>query len=324
MRRSRESLDALLLEREEGVGAESPDDTDLTNLEGGTMLQIKPSYGFKIAIVSSTKEAELENSGLIVGERDGDPEGCNSLDEQKGSKKLQESFTKDISESEVSVVCQGENSPTGSSEDVEKGRNMGKHFSNCDSKHSVPDEKWTVVQVDSCASASQDTMEASEFSNNKEVECDLEVQVVAGQGSRRSDDEKCFKALTNQLFDFENQNLNKEMNKDDQESQVHEEATQESASTLQDLKLRKATENTYDVDNSVKSAEGCESNSASARQGNVESKTSSEVQGPVREEDSVDVTENGQTDYESEVVNKEVTNDNSHMDLDVMYTVRTR
>ena len=87
---------------------------------------------------------------------------------------------------------------------------------------------------------------------------------------------------------------------------------------MQDLKLRKATENTYDVDNSVKSAEGCESNSTSARQGNGESKTSSEVQGPVREEDSVDVTENGQTDYESEVVNKEVTNDNSHMDLDVM------
>ena len=318
MRRSRESLDALLLEREEGVGAESPDDTDLTNLEGGTMLQIKPSYGFKIAIVSSTKEAELENSGLIVGERDGDPEGCNSLDEQKGSKKLQESFTKDISESEVSVVCQGEKSPTGSSEDVEKGGNMGKHFSNCDSKPSVPDEKWTVVQVDSCASASQDTMEASEFSDNKEVECGLEVQVVTNQSSRRSDDEKCFKALTNQQFDFEDQNLNKEINKDDQESQVHEEATPESASTLQDLKLRKATENTYDVDNSVKSAEGCESNSASARQGNVESKTSSEVQGPVREEDSVDVTENGQTDYESEVVNKEVTNDNSHMDLDVM------
>ena len=42
------------------------------------------------------------------------------------------------------------------------------------------------------------------------------------------------------------------------------------------------------------------------------------MQGPVREEDSVDVTENGQTDYESEVVNKEATNDNSHMDLDVM------
>ena len=42
------------------------------------------------------------------------------------------------------------------------------------------------------------------------------------------------------------------------------------------------------------------------------------MQGPVSEEDSVDVTKNGQTDYESEVVNKEVTNDNSHMDLDVM------
>ena len=87
---------------------------------------------------------------------------------------------------------------------------------------------------------------------------------------------------------------------------------------MQDLKLRKATENTYDVDNSIKSAEGCESNSTTARQGNIESKTSSEVQGPVSEEDSVDVTKNGQTDYESEVVNKEVTNDNSHMDLDVM------
>lgn len=38
MRRSRESLDVFLFEREEGVGVEFFDDIDLMNLEGGIML----------------------------------------------------------------------------------------------------------------------------------------------------------------------------------------------------------------------------------------------------------------------------------------------
>ena len=92
MRRSRDSLDTILHEREEGVGAESPVG-DLSrdarpqaeNYVGSTPN--KPAYGFKIALVAaSRKDEKLTNVvtvGLPVGERDGDPEGCSSLDEQQ-------------------------------------------------------------------------------------------------------------------------------------------------------------------------------------------------------------------------------------------------
>ncbi|KAK2570390.1 SH3 domain-binding protein 5-like [Acropora cervicornis] len=87
MRRSRESLNTILLEREEGVGAESPED-DTPSLSSESWAgcgAIKPNYGFKIALVSASAERTLaeETAQFPVGERDEDPEGCNSVDEQQ-------------------------------------------------------------------------------------------------------------------------------------------------------------------------------------------------------------------------------------------------
>ena len=95
MRRSRESLNTILLEREEGVGAESPEG----DLSHDTCTQssaseiwvgagpVKAAYGFTIGLVSASAEvkglAEEQTDDLPVGERDEDPEGCNFLDEQQ-------------------------------------------------------------------------------------------------------------------------------------------------------------------------------------------------------------------------------------------------
>lgn len=95
MRRSRESLNTILLEREEGVGAESPEG----DLSHDTCTQssaseiwvgagpVKAAYGFTIGLVSASAEvkglAEEQTDVLPVGERDEDPEGCNFLDEQQ-------------------------------------------------------------------------------------------------------------------------------------------------------------------------------------------------------------------------------------------------
>lgn len=102
MRKSRDSLDTILHEREEGVGAESPvgdlsrdairpgTDFNFKELDGRVEQQNKPCYGFKIALVSASSQAQAGKvsfdeveSGMPVGERDGDPEGCSSVDEQQ-------------------------------------------------------------------------------------------------------------------------------------------------------------------------------------------------------------------------------------------------
>ena len=103
MRRSRDSLDTILHEREQGVGAESPvgdfsrdnirPDTEFNfkELGGLSYQQNKPCYGFKIALVSASSQEQAckvvasdeAESGMPVGERDGDPEGCSSVDEQQ-------------------------------------------------------------------------------------------------------------------------------------------------------------------------------------------------------------------------------------------------
>lgn len=96
MRRSRESLDMILTEREEGVGAESPIGDlshDVVRTEAELSLQDfaksspnNPMYGFKIALVSASREDEQELKGKTVlnhmEERDGVLEGCSALDEQ--------------------------------------------------------------------------------------------------------------------------------------------------------------------------------------------------------------------------------------------------
>ena len=97
MRRSRESLDMILTEREEGVGAESPIGDlshDVVRTEGELSLQDfaksspnNPMYGFKIAVVSALREDGQELKGKTVlnpmEERDGVLEGCSALDEQQ-------------------------------------------------------------------------------------------------------------------------------------------------------------------------------------------------------------------------------------------------
>lgn len=97
MRRSRESLDIILTEREEGVGAESPIGDlshDVVRTEGELSLQDfaksspnNPMYGFKIAVVSASREDGQELKGQTVlnpmEERDGVLEGCSALDEQE-------------------------------------------------------------------------------------------------------------------------------------------------------------------------------------------------------------------------------------------------
>ena len=97
MRRSRESLDMILTERVEGVGAESPIGDlshDVVRIEGELSLQDfaksspnNPMYGFKIAVVSALREDGQELKGKTVlnpvEERDGVLEGCSALDEQQ-------------------------------------------------------------------------------------------------------------------------------------------------------------------------------------------------------------------------------------------------
>lgn len=97
MRRSRESLDMILTEREEGVGAESPIGDlshDVVRTEGELSLQDfaksspnNPMYGFKIAVVSALREdgQELKGQTLLnpMEERDGVLEGRSALDEQQ-------------------------------------------------------------------------------------------------------------------------------------------------------------------------------------------------------------------------------------------------
>lgn len=97
MRRSRESLDMILTEREEGVGAESPIGDlshDVVRTEAELSLQDfaksspnKSMYGFKIAVVSASREDGQELKGKTVlspmEERDGVLEGCSALGEQQ-------------------------------------------------------------------------------------------------------------------------------------------------------------------------------------------------------------------------------------------------
>lgn len=131
MRKSRDSLDTILHEREEGVGAESPvgdlscdairpgTDFNFKELDGRVEQQNKPCYGFKIALVSASSQAQAGKvsfdevkSGMPVGERDGDPEGCSSVDEQQLDEATRHQL-EDISKREESkadsVNYQGEN-----------------------------------------------------------------------------------------------------------------------------------------------------------------------------------------------------------------------
>ena len=140
MRKSRDSLDTILHEREDGVGAESPvgdlshDDirtgTDFNFKELGNRSdqQNKPRYGFKIALVSASSQAQAGKGvaldeaerGMPVGERDGDPEGCSSVDEQSLDVATRHQGLSKREESEAdSVNYQGENNSDNSMETID-------------------------------------------------------------------------------------------------------------------------------------------------------------------------------------------------------------
>ena len=130
MRKSRDSLDTILHEREDGVGAESPvgdlsrdairpgTDFNFKELDNMSDQQNKPRYGFKIALVSASSQAQAGKGmaldeaerGMPVGERDGDPEGCSSVDEQSLDVATRHQGLSKREESEAdSVYYQGEN-----------------------------------------------------------------------------------------------------------------------------------------------------------------------------------------------------------------------
>ena len=326
MRRSRESLDALLFEREEGVGAESPDgdlsrdavnpeaDLDLKNLNGRSMLQNKPSYGFKIALVSATDKGEPGNSGVPVAERDGYPEGCNSLDELQVSSKHQELSAKADGESEESVICRGKNIPTDTSGDNESSRDSAGESSSSDCKSLARQDEWTVVPVGSCVSSPGDPMEARDSSDEKEPEQSAEIRLVIADCDREiSDDQKYSTEQKIHQFAVNKEDSNSVMDKGEQSGQIQEAATQESASMTDVLEQRNTNEDTSEsgLDNSNRSADSCENNSTSVKQETGRGETPSEQQSTVSEEDSGAVTGSGQTDSESDSVKQDVVTDNS-------------
>ena len=130
MRKSRDSLDTILHEREDGVGAESPvgdlshdairtgTEFNFKELDNRSDQQNKPRYGFKIALVSASSQAQAGKGmaldeaerAMPVGERDGDPEGCSSVNERSLDVATRHQGLSKREESEAdSVNYQGEN-----------------------------------------------------------------------------------------------------------------------------------------------------------------------------------------------------------------------
>lgn len=245
MRRSRDSLDTILHEREEGVGAESPvgdlshdgirPETALPykDLSGRSVLQNKAFYGLKIALVSATRNAQgakvmgvdQVKSEMPVGERDGDPEGCSSFDEQQldVASKEQELSERVDSESK-SDIYQGENN----------SERMCNAIVSVDSNSGIsvsPDSKTVTSQVEG-------TVESISSSLRDETE------VIA------KEPEKFVEGPINQKFTVgDKDSLTAVVDKDstlDQLNHSCEAVTQESTDMTHTLKQRR----TSDTDNS--------------------------------------------------------------------------
>lgn len=193
MRKSRDSLDTILHEREEGVGAESPvGDLSRDGIRperefnfkelGGRSYQQKerPCYGFKIALVSASSQAQTSKvvafdqaeSGMPVGERDGDPEGCSSVDEQQLGVATRHQDLSKREESELDpVICQGENNSATLHDNTEAIDTQGAPlFDDKDQQHIAQqatdpvsniaeDEMCSATERTSCDSANKNDLE---------------------------------------------------------------------------------------------------------------------------------------------------------------------
>lgn len=311
MRKSRDSLDTILHEREEGVGAESPvgdlsrdairpeTDFNFKELSGRSGLQNKPYYGFKIALVSASSKTQAgkvtafdeAQSEMPVGERDGDPEGCSSVDEQQPdiATRHQDLSKKEDSESD-SVIYQGEN-------------------------NSAPLKDGTEAI---------DTQSASLF-DEKEPERIAAIQQATDPVSDIPDDEVCSTTVTGltnqQLVAGERENLNTVLGRD---SHICEAVAHESTYMTESLEQRSscdaANENDLHVkDRANKSADNCETHiNASVKQENTASETPTELKSEVsivadhkpNDEAIGTITVIGESDSVKEAAKQPVLNEN--------------
>ena len=264
MRRSRDSLDMILQEREQGVGAESPTgDLSHDTLRPQTELEFtnypecvsdKRSYGFKIALVSASKKGDQAPQGvtvgLPVGERDGDPEGCSSFDEQQldGVSKDKELSGKSDSGSDV-VMCVDGDSAAVSEEKIcsstaEVEESSDARSTSCDSESSlnlVCHDEMTVVPVSSYEDVVDDEMKASTVQDARLLE-DKEQEVdTADADELCPTDEK----LAELIIEIENDN--KSDHRDEAEAQnAVKENTSVTDSHEQQSETEAADENTAD------------------------------------------------------------------------------
>ncbi len=355
MRKSRDSLDTILNKREQGVGAESPvgdltrdsnrPDTNFPfkDLSERSVLQNKPFYGLKIALVSATRHAQTSKtmvveevkSGMPVGERDGDPEGCSFVDEQQlyAASKRHELSSKVDSESE-SVINQGENDLTtlkdrmcDTTVSVESNKEVLCESLSSDSKASISQVKKTVLSVESSVSSLGDKTEVIDTSlSDKEQEKFVEVMLVTDHEAETSENEICSKTglIDQQLAAGDKDSLTTVLDKDSSLSHTCEAVTQESTYMTDPLEQRSTsdTANKNDLqveENTSTIADNYEVHNACLQQETMASETSTEQQsensvytseGKPDEKGTQVVTGNGESDSISKAVQQQVLSEN--------------
>ncbi|KAL9968222.1 hypothetical protein ACROYT_G026572 [Oculina patagonica] len=344
MRKSRDSLDTILNEREQGVGAESPvgdfardsirpeTNFPFKDLGERSALKSKPFYGLKIALVSATRHAQTSKtmvveeakSGMPVGERDGDPEGCSSVDEQQlyAASKHHELSSKVDSESE-SVIYQGENDLTtlkdqmcDSTVSVESNKEVLCESLSSDSKASISQVEKTVLSVESSVSSLGDKTEVIDTSlSDKEQEKFVKVLLATEHGAETSENEKRSTTgfVNQQLAAGNKDSLTTVLDKDSSLSHTCEATTQESAYMTDPLEQSSTsdTANKIDLqveDNASTIADNYETHNAFMKQESVATATSTEQQsensviseGTPDEKGTQTVTDNGESNSISE------------------------
>ncbi|KAJ7389982.1 SH3 domain-binding protein 5-like [Desmophyllum pertusum] len=260
MRKSRDSLDTILHEREEGVGAESPVSDwsrdavrPETDLSGQSLLHNKPCYGFKIALVSATRGAQSGkimtvdevNSGMPVGERDGDPEGCSSLGEPQldvvSSQHCESESVMRPQDKNSSTMCDSNTTTTvnaDSSSEVLRGESV-----NSDSNALISQRERTVQPISSCVSTLSDGMETVDAQSTcKEPEQFAEEQQASDPISEISDDQICSTVLQDQRLVVNREDLNTVIDKDSELGHVCEAATQEAAYMTDSMEQKSTSE----------------------------------------------------------------------------------
>ena len=246
----------ILQEREEGVGAESPDgDLSHDTLRPQTELEFtnypecmsdKPSYGFKIALVSASKRSDQAPQGvtvgLPVGERDGDPEGCSSFDEQQLGGVSKDTELSGKSDSGSDVVMREDGDSTAVSKDkicvtnAEVEESSEARSASCDSEsglNPVYHDEVTVVSVSSCEDVVDDEMKASTVQIVRLLEGKEQEVDTTDADELCPTDEK----LAELIIEIENDNTSD--HRDEAEAQ---EATKESTSVTNSHEQQSETE----------------------------------------------------------------------------------